>query len=82
VLRRRGKSRGISNGRWKGLFLSGRHRSDICERGKGGCQQDCLGEWCHTGRQGMVELAKPEFTPELKFRGSEFEKSSIKVRSK
>ena len=32
--------------------------------------------------QGMVELAKPEFTPELKFRGSEFEKSSIKVRSK
>jgi hypothetical protein len=33
-------------------------------------------------QQGMVELAKPEFTPELKFRGSEFEKSSIKVRSK
>jgi hypothetical protein len=38
--------------------------------------------FARTKSQGMVELAKPEFTPELKFRGSEFEKSSIKVRSK
>jgi len=32
-------------------------------------------------RQGMVELAKPEFTSELEFRDPEFEKSSNKVRS-
>jgi len=31
--------------------------------------------------QGMVELAKPEFTSELEFRDPEFEKSSNKVRS-
>jgi hypothetical protein len=28
---------------------------------------------------GMLELAKSEFTPELEFRGSEFDKSSKKV---